>query len=89
MHHAGSVIGVFAWLPAVKRHGHPAPGDAQVVKVILNLGRVGRALNAEVAAHAVVLATGSFWINHQPGRGFVHFARRFDRESGANSLSVG
>ena len=80
---------VLVGLPPVERHGHAAPGDAQVLQVVLNLGSVGRALDAEIAAHAVILAAGPRRVHHEPGGRFVNFTRGFDRESGANYLSVG
>ena len=82
-------VGVLVGLPSVQRHRHAAPGDAQVLQVVLNLGRIGRALNAEIAAHAVVLAARPRGVDHEPGEGLVNFTRGLERESGADYFSVG
>src|SRR5208337_2859098 len=67
---------------------HTAPGDAQVLQVVLNLGSVGRALDAEIAPHAVILAARPRGVDHEPGGGLVNFTRGLERESGADCLSV-
>ena len=55
----------------------------------MNLGRVGRALDAEIAPHAVILAARPRRVDHEPGGGLVNFTRGLERESGADYLSVG